>query len=74
MKHPDGRAREALLDRVPSLQRPGPFSLLLAHTADVLVPAPSAEPDPIGLPVGTPQSRLTRATNGGGAPADPTRD
>jgi NRPS condensation-like uncharacterized protein len=28
------RAREALLDRVPSLERPGPFSLLLAHTAD----------------------------------------
>jgi hypothetical protein len=28
------RAPEALLDRVPSLDRPGPFSLLLAHTAD----------------------------------------
>jgi NRPS condensation-like uncharacterized protein len=28
------RAREALLDRVPSLERVGPFSLLLAHTAD----------------------------------------
>src|ERR1700761_6965569 len=28
------RAREALLDRVPSLDRAGPFSMLLAHTAD----------------------------------------
>jgi NRPS condensation-like uncharacterized protein len=28
------RAREALLDRVPSLKRAGPFSLLLAHTSD----------------------------------------
>jgi NRPS condensation-like uncharacterized protein len=28
------RAREALLDQAPSLQRPGPFSVLLAHTAD----------------------------------------
>jgi NRPS condensation-like uncharacterized protein len=28
------RAREALLDQVPSLDRAGPFSLLLAHTAD----------------------------------------
>jgi NRPS condensation-like uncharacterized protein len=28
------RAREQLLNRVPSLDRPGPFSLLLAHTDD----------------------------------------
>jgi NRPS condensation-like uncharacterized protein len=28
------RAREQLLNRVPSLDRPGPFSLLLAHTGD----------------------------------------
>jgi NRPS condensation-like uncharacterized protein len=28
------RAREQLLSRVPSLDRPGPFSLLLAHTGD----------------------------------------
>jgi NRPS condensation-like uncharacterized protein len=28
------RARERLLNRVPSLDRAGPFSLLLAHTAD----------------------------------------
>jgi hypothetical protein len=31
------RAREALLDRVSSLDRPGPFSLLLAHTSDAAV-------------------------------------
>jgi NRPS condensation-like uncharacterized protein len=29
-----GRAREQLLSRAPSLDRPGPFSLLLAHTGD----------------------------------------
>jgi NRPS condensation-like uncharacterized protein len=28
------RAREQLLNQVPSLDRPGPFSLLLAHTGD----------------------------------------
>jgi NRPS condensation-like uncharacterized protein len=28
------RAREQLLSRVPSLERPGPFSLLLAHSGD----------------------------------------
>ena len=28
------RAREQVLNRTPSLTRPGPFSLLLAHTAD----------------------------------------
>jgi signal transduction histidine kinase len=42
----------------------------LTPAAEVLVPTQAGERDPIGLPLSTHQSRLTRATNGGGAPAD----
>jgi signal transduction histidine kinase len=46
----------------------------LVPTAELIVPAQAGERDPVELPVGTHQSRLTGATNGGGGTGDRDRD